>query len=157
MARTRRPKVPQGPLRPFQVQLVGISVEEIRTSRRRRKATDSEKPRIESWLSPHPTASQDVGAFRVLAGAEVVHVTGRQAATVRCIVAGYFAYEGDVDARLLTRFQHREAMVLLWPYVRTAVAQVGQMMDLGLPPLPTLDVMGVLSASDEPEAVDDRG
>jgi hypothetical protein len=142
MARTRRPKLPHGPLRPFDVQLVGATVHEIRTSRRRRKRTDSDKPIIESWLQPHLHAGPEEGLFTVLAGADVTHVAGpRQMATVHCSVMGFFSYRGAVSDEMLTRFQHVESMVLLWPYLRAAVAELARMMDTDLPPLPTLDVL----------------
>lgn len=117
------------------------------------QASDRDRPRIESWLLPHASEARDVGGFTVLAGADVTHAWARQCATIRCVVTGYFSYEGEVDPELLARFQHREAMVLLWPYVRAAVGEIGRMMDIELPPLPTLDVLEVLSGpAEEPEA-----
>jgi hypothetical protein len=154
MARTRRPKLPHGPLRPFDIQLAGATVHEIRTSRRRRKRTDSDKPIIESWLQPHLPPGAEEGLFTVLAGADVTHAAGpRQMATVRCSVMGYFSYNGPVSDEMMTRFQHVESMVLLWPYLRAAVAEIARMMDSDLPPLPTLDVLKELQREPGKEQV----
>ena len=151
---SRRRRVVQGPPKPFDVQLVGVSVHEIRTGRRKRRRTDQERPVVESWLQPHSGAANDDGVFTVIAGVDVTYAVGDQAATIRCGVVGLFRHEAEVAPELLARFQHREAMILLWPYVRAAVGEIGHMMDLGLPPLPTLDVLALIDAAESEEQID---
>jgi hypothetical protein len=104
---------------------------------------------VDSWLQPHDRTTPEPGVFTVLAGADVTHVVRDQAVTVHCVVIGLFSHGEEVSPSLLRRFQHHEAMVLLWPYLRAAVGEIGHMMDLGLPPLPTLDVLKVLQATEQ--------
>lgn len=141
-------RVPQPPPKPFDVQLVGVSVYDIRTRRRRRRRADADRPIVESWLQPHEPVAADEGVFTVLAGADVRYAVSDQAVTIHCAVVGLFRHEANVSEQLLARFQHRESLVLLWPYVRAAVGEIGHMMDLGLPPLPTLDVMALIESAE---------
>ncbi len=136
----RRRKIPQGPAKPFAVQLVDVQVQEISTKRRRYRATDGDKPQVDAWLTPLDAADTLPG-FAVIAGADVsCPIDGRNTAVVHLSVLGIFQALEEVKPELLERFQHLEAMVLLWPYVRTHVGSVTKMMNVTMAPLPTLDV-----------------
>jgi preprotein translocase subunit SecB len=142
--RKRRRKIPQGPAKPFAVQLVDVQVQEISTKRRRHRASDGDKPQVDAWLTPLD-ASETLPGFAVIAGADVTcPIDGRNTAAVRLSVLGIFEALEDVRPELLERFQHADAMVLLWPYVRTHVGSVTKMMNIIMAPLPTLDVQQMI-------------
>lgn len=143
-SRRRARRIPQGPTKPFAVQLVDVQVQEITTKRRRHRAADGDKPQVEAWLTPLE-ASDTLPAFAVIAGADVTcPIDGRTTAAVRLSVLGIFQALEDVSPALLTRFQEVEALALLWPYVRTHVGSVTKMMNLVMAPLPTLDVQQII-------------
>jgi hypothetical protein len=65
---------------------------------------------------------------------------------IRCSTQGHFAAAdkaptNDEDA---AQFRERDSAVLIWPYARAQVAEFVRMMNLSLPPLPTVDVRRAL-------------
>ncbi len=143
--RRRRSRIPQGPAKPFAVQLVDVQVQEISTKRRRRRTSDGDRPQVDAWLTPLD-ASETLPGFAVIAGADVTcPVDGKNTAAVRLSVLGIFQALEEVRPELLERFQHVEALILLWPYVRTHVGSVAKMMNLTMAPLPTLDVQQMIA------------
>lgn len=99
---------------------------------------------MDAWLTPLD-ASETLPGFAVIAGADVTcPIDGRNTAAVRLSVLGIFEALEDVKPELLERFQHADAMVLLWPYVRTHVGSVTKMMNIIMAPLPTLDVQQMI-------------
>lgn len=72
--------------------------------------------------------------------------------TVEAAVIGQFLSAKQWKKADLERFGQREAVSLLWPYLRSYVGQLGHMTGLSLPALPTLDVQALLALAVKPVA-----
>lgn len=75
---------------------------------------------------------------------------GELVLTVECAVIGVFLSETAITAE---EFSPREAMAVLWPYVRATVGELTRMTGLPVPPIPTLDVVRMMTATSAPPAV----
>lgn len=97
-----------------------------------------------------PTDDLSGAAFRALL---------RVAATYRfregafCVVTaasmGVFQEVGELDEAARRQFRKEDCAVLLWPYARSYVGQLAQMMGIHMPLLPTLDVRQVIATDRE--------
>lgn len=72
---------------------------------------------------------------------------GVPTADLRCSVGGVFRAEPP-DAAVMGRFGVREAVVLIYPYLRASVGQIWRISGTQMPPLPTLDTVILLSVLD---------
>lgn len=56
----------------------------------------------------------------------------------RVTVQGYFVSETRIDQALYDGFVEQTPLVLLWPYARAYLSQLGALLAVPMPPLPTL-------------------
>ena len=63
------------------------------------------------------------------------------------VVQGDFVSEFPIDDALYQRYMNFTPVALLWPYARAYVAQLSAMLGVQIPPLPSLDVIGGMSAA----------
>jgi hypothetical protein len=73
-------------------------------------------------------------------------------ATLDLVVHGAFASEAPVADVEFEAFTEHTPLVMLWPYARSYFADLGRMMGVTLPPLPTLDASAPTDEEAEPEA-----
>jgi hypothetical protein len=138
---------PELPAVRYAVQLTDAYVVEL--SARRRLTADSEE--LESGTievaQPESHREDDGRHFSVVWRAGVTAPLMGVAAEIACAIEGQFSSEEPLSEEDFNQFRSREAFVLLWPYVRTAVGEAGRMLGLAMPPLPTVDVRSILGAS----------
>jgi preprotein translocase subunit SecB len=138
----------------FSVQLREAYVYEVSVTRRERTESEEAEPSLQA--GPGAFNRDDAQhRFSVLVGGDIQFPFGdglKAVAQVKCSVLGVFTYTGQPDEELLRVFPSREGLIILWPYLRAAVAQVAGMTGLQLPPIPTLDVMATLGNA--PESVE---
>ena len=150
---------PQGPVQGFSVQLREAYLYELSVTRRERVDTDTREASLQAGPGAHSRDDAN-HRFSVLVGGDIQFPFGdglNAIAEVKCAVLGVFTYVGDPDEDLLAIFPGREGLIILWPYLRSAVAQVAGMTGLQLPPVPTLDVMATLARPEEPPAAIEGG
>jgi preprotein translocase subunit SecB len=145
-------EIGQTPVSGFVIQLTQVYVYEARVTRRTRQRGDALTLDAKVLRSQR---EKEGGVFHVLVGATVLLPIGthpRGAAEFECSVNGTFRYmgKGVLDEALCKRFIDKEALILLWPYVRAATSELARMAELPLPLLPVLDVTRVVAA---PETV----
>ena len=132
----------------FGVELRQAFVYELGVSRRARTEADDDKPSL--GVGPQAFShDSDKNTLTVLIGGEIRFPFGEDAvamADVKCSVFGVFSYHGQMDPEVLRVFPTREGLIILWPYLRSGIAQIAGMTGLQLPPLPTLDVVALTNA-----------
>jgi preprotein translocase subunit SecB len=133
----------------FPIQLRQAYVYEARISRRARQKGDSKNPTLDAQIQgsvPDPAG----GSFNVVLGANVTMPFGARPllglAEFSCSVIGRFEHSEPLPEDLRERFCQKEALILLWPYLRGSLSELTRMAELPIPPLPTLDVSRVVAA-----------
>ncbi len=135
---------PQDPALPlFSTQLRDAYLFEASIKRREKQPEDASAPTLNATLDP-PRPGSDANSFsqmlRVAIG--VPFNEGAALLELSCTYDGVFASsttpltQAEIDA-----MASRTTMVLLWPYLRAGVAELGRMTGIPVPPLPTLDVL----------------
>jgi preprotein translocase subunit SecB len=135
----------------FPIQLRQAYVYEAQLKRRARQRGDSRNPTLDAQIvgsSPDPAGN----AFNVVLGATVRMPFGARPvlglAEFSCSVIGRFEHSEPVPDDFKERFCQKEALILLWPYLRASMAELTRMAELPIPPLPTLDVSRVVAAGE---------
>jgi preprotein translocase subunit SecB len=131
----------------FAYQLVDVYLTDSRIERRTAEPDDPLQPTFETGL-----ASED-GPKDGPEGAFVAHLhvvvkfrfRDEAVITVAATTTGFFTREGSLESDLAERFKTIDCAVLLWPYARANIGELGRMTNVGLPPLPTVDVRELLS------------
>jgi len=133
----------------FPIQLREAYLYEANVSRRSRQKGDARKPTLDAQIqgaAPDPRG----GAFSVVLGANVTMPFGTPpvpgVATFSCSVIGRFEHPEPLPEDFRERFCQKEALVLLWPYLRASLSELTRMAELPAPPLPTLDVSRIVAA-----------
>ncbi|HVA85949.1 MAG TPA: protein-export chaperone SecB [Candidatus Saccharimonadales bacterium] len=67
---------------------------------------------------------------------------------IEAAVRGVFALGSGVDNDFLEAFTKREALVLLWPYLRSTIADIAGLTQTSVAPLPTLDVAQLMELAE---------
>jgi preprotein translocase subunit SecB len=132
----------------FAFQLVDVYLHDCSITRREALDADPRQPTFETGLT------SDDGALGAPAGAFSAHLKvvinfrfrDEAVITVAATTTGFFVREGSIDDQLVTRFKTLDCAVLLWPYARAHLGELGRMTNVGLPPLPTVDVRSLLTA-----------
>ena len=65
---------------------------------------------------------------------------------VDCATAGHFRSQDPIKEADGREFADNSALVLIYPYLRANIGEIGRMTGLAIPALPTLDVSGTLEA-----------
>jgi preprotein translocase subunit SecB len=129
----------------YPIQLVEAYLYEATIERLEREAASSDEPRL---LTRIMATAEDTAAkqLKVLLEAEVL-VPFRPEAELRLVasVTGVFSWSGRQSKSARKGFLEREAVVLLWPYLRAHVTQLSALTAVKVPNLPTLDVIALLA------------
>jgi preprotein translocase subunit SecB len=133
----------QGEVTPdFGYQLVDVYLYDCSVTRRQVGPDDPERPRFDVELE---SASEGEGFAATLA----VSVTFRHRPEALCelkvAATGVFHQHGTVPDEDERVFRGSDCAVLLWPYARAYVGELGRMLDIDLPPLPVIDVRDALA------------
>jgi hypothetical protein len=143
----------------YAVQLLDAYVVDLVTSRRRLEPEEAQTPEPDTGELEisHPGAerSDDGRHFSVVWKAETRMRMGSVLVTVTCAIEGQFVSDEPLSEDGFLQFRAREAFVLLWPYLRTAVGEAGRMLGMQLPPLPTIAVGSILGAMAAAEVQDE--
>jgi hypothetical protein len=71
-------------------------------------------------------------------------------AELAVVVQGTFTSDADIPDEMYARYTEFTPVALLWPYARAYLAQLASMLGAAIPPLPSLDVLGLGRANEEP-------
>lgn len=125
---------------PFSIQLVEAYVHEMKVARRALDKDESAEPTVRLG-TPSAAMQEDMLGFSVRWTANVTFpLSPELVVDLSCTVTGEFISENAVSDELYDSFQNRESFILLWPYLRAYVGEIGRMVAVELPPLPTVDV-----------------
>ncbi|MDP2350451.1 MAG: hypothetical protein Q8M74_04765 [Chloroflexota bacterium] len=132
----------------FGVQLTDAYLYETEVKRGPRPPDAPEQPSLEIGIRGH-IVDDDQRGIRVVLGARVgIPFKDNEAlATIDCSVLGVFASSTPIRADYVETFVQREALVLLYPYLRSVVGELGRLISLPAPPLPTLDVLAMVGSA----------
>ena len=131
------------------VQMLDAYVHEVHLERRDRVDGDPPGLALEVGIAGQTQPGGESSVFAVILQAHVVAPFNEDRATadLRCSVTGVFRID-DPSAVDQGRFSSREAVVLIYPYLRASVGQVWRMSGITVPPMPTLDTVALLAAID---------
>lgn len=131
------------------VQMLDAYVHEMHLERRDRVAGDPPGLALEVSIAGQTEPDGGSSVFAVILQAHVLAPFNEDRATadLRCSVTGIFRVD-DPSAVDQGRFSSREAVVLIYPYLRASVGQVWRMTGITIPPMPTLDTVALLAAID---------
>jgi len=89
--------------------------------------------------------ADDNQSMILILGATVRHQFRPEAiAELDVSAAGLFVAREPMDMETAREFSEGNALVLLWPYLRSYIAMTAAAMQIELPPLPVLDASAVL-------------
>ena len=86
----------------------------------------------------------------VSADVKVPYRSGEADLHLHAATLGEFASLEPIEVEVADQFAKRDAVVLLFPYLRAFVGELGRMTGLGVPPLPTLDVTEFMAQAEPP-------
>ena len=135
----------------FPVQLVDVRCATVHGEHEQKPADAlTEEAAVRLGITPLDEARR---AFRVRLDVQVnaPSPADDQYAELLVVVQGGFASEADISDELYASYVEFTPVALLWPYARAYLAQVAAMLGIAIPPLPSLDVLG-LGRSAEPDA-----
>jgi len=131
----------------YVIQVSGVRVYEFTARRTPNGPDDPAGPgepdiRLEllrDWVAP------DRKRFRVVYAIHLRHQYNRtQTLNLDCSIEAGFTTTAPIGARRFSTFREREALVLLWPYLRATLSELTRLLEVRLPPLPMLDVRKVV-------------
>jgi hypothetical protein len=124
----------------------------VRRINRRSKAKEA-RPTLDTTVLGH-TVENDGRDLAVLLQGEVrMPYREIKEIVIRCSVLGQFRSGSPVSGAQVEAFANRDAIVLLYPYLRAMTGEIGRMTGLPVPPLPTMDVTQFIAThKDEPAA-----
>ena len=129
----------------YGVQLVELDPLDARLLRREKRERDPDGPTLEASLGGwHADEDQKTVDVIVAVKTLVPYRDGDYYLELDCSVNGRFV---SAEARLPVfwdAFAGREALAVLWPYLRAAAGELGRMTGLPVPVLPTLDVGAIV-------------
>lgn len=131
----------------YGVQLVDAYLLEGQVSRRAKTEGEDEEPTLEA--SPGPSQISDDGKAldaSVAVKVAVPYRDGQFRLQIDCSINGRFVSVDPRASMFWDAFAAREALAVLWPYLRAATAELGRMTGLRVPLLPTLDVKAIVPA-----------
>lgn len=132
-----------------QFKLVDAYTYEIQLSRRGHEAGDPiDRPGLAvGVVGRSPTLTDDRHVVIISAEVRAPYNDNKAMAMLNCSVAGVFQITDpalDLDV-----FTTREAVVLIYPYLRSTVGQIWRLAALTFPPLPVLDLLQTIQVLDE--------
>lgn len=127
------------PVPAFPIQLADVYLYDCTVVRRDVTKDDPTQPTFLTSLDAHD--QEDLDGFVVQLSIEVgFRFRDEAVAQINARVNGVFVRIGPLDADEENRFREADSAILLWPYARAIVGDIARAMDIGLPPLPTVDV-----------------
>lgn len=127
----------------FPIQLVEVHCATVRAQHKNKdEAASTEEAGFRLSLTPLDGARRAFGA-RLDVGITTPSNIEDELADLFVVVQGTFTSENEIDDDLYARFIEFTPVVLLWPYARAYMGQLAMMLGLVIPPLPSLDVLGL--------------
>jgi preprotein translocase subunit SecB len=132
---------PEGPeLQPYPIQLVAAFC--VETSGKRQSLPEGDPPEPQFAVTLARTELDSTGtSFSCRLTVEASIPVAGLMAECRVVVQGDYASAEPIAVELLERFAGYTATVMLWPYARAYVGDIGRQLALPIPPLPTLDAL----------------
>jgi preprotein translocase subunit SecB len=133
----------------YPIRLVAVFCLDLRASRAGELPGKPGEVRVEVARSDRSEDSRTFSCrLKVVASYTVLDV---EPAFVEVTVQGNFESDEPLSDALYEAFTAFTPVSLLWPYARAYTANLGQMLGVGLPPLPTLDTAALGNASGQSE------
>lgn len=132
---------PEGPeLQQYPIQLVAAFC--VETSGKRQSAPEGETPDPQFVVSLARTElDESATSFSCRLTVEASIPVAGLVAECKVVVQGDYASAEPIASDLFERFAAYTATVMLWPYARAYIGDIGRQLALPLPPLPTLDAL----------------
>lgn len=134
------------PIPQYRIRLAEAYLYEARVRRSaRRRPASSAKPTLKTSLAEW-SVEDDGHTILVTIDAEVrmPYRGGASDLVLNASTLGQFRSPDAIEEDAAAAFAGSEAVVLLFPYLRAMVGEIGRLTGLGVPPLPTLDVVEFL-------------
>lgn len=142
---------------PFPFQLQDVRVFEISAQIQEAEEEREGPTAVEVGLSTDdspPDADEFGLLLRFVTG--IPFGSGREY-SILIAIEGRFEVTTDIatiDSGLLERFKSRDAIILLWPYLRQTFHDLTVRMRLDVPPLPVIDARALVEEPDSSEVAD---
>lgn len=135
----------------YGVQLVDAYLLQAQVLRRPRREGDEDGPTLEATLAGSEI-SEDAKTFHVSISANVntPYREGAYFLQIECTMNGRFESPEPKALGFWESFAGREALAMLWPFVRSNAWELGRMTGLPVPMLPTLDVKAIVPPRGSP-------
>ena len=145
-----------GPSITFPIQMANAYLHELHITRTV-EPIRSEGPTLDPSIVGH-SLSPDGRTLTLLLRAKVRASFRPEAfATIDCTMMGVFQAEAPIDAARAGGFSVRVGLVLLWPYLRSTIADMAAHLQIDFPTLPTLDVTQLLNiVADQTRDIQER-
>jgi preprotein translocase subunit SecB len=140
-------EVPHTNLPAFHLQLVDAYLYHASVARvSNPSANTTDPPTLE--VRPESASTQEDDRVLVVVIGAKVGVAFREGhrLEIDCATAGHFRSERPITEAEGREFTENSALVLIYPYLRAHVGELGRMSGIHVPPLPTLDVSASLTA-----------
>jgi preprotein translocase subunit SecB len=135
----------QLPLRTYSIQLQDAYVYEAGI-RRDARPSDLQSARFDPTLRAIVIPAGGKRLAIALTGVVTFPFSEAGLLIVECTISGQFVAASRKKKAELEAFARREAVLLLWPYLRGAIGQLAQLTGIQVPPLPIVDVLEMLRA-----------
>ncbi len=131
----------------YDVQLRDAYMLDATVSRRPKEESDTDSPALDGSVRAVAIAD-DRKALDVGVGVNI-HFPfneGQYTLEVDCTINGRFEASDAKPSGYWEAFAYKEAIALIWPYLRSTAGELGRLTGLSVPILPTVDVMGLIGA-----------
>jgi preprotein translocase subunit SecB len=143
----------EAPPKLYPIQLVEVHCATVRAEYKNKgEVAPSEEVAVRLAITPLDDSRRAFGCRLEVGSTVPSALIEDEVADVFVVVQGTFNSESEIDDDLYATFIQFTPVALLWPYARAYVAQIAQMVGLMIPPLPSLDVLGLGNQGNEADS-----
>ena len=132
------------------IQFASVYLYDLRATRTALAAgTPPSEPEFEPSIAHYELSDDNLRLIVILRGIATVQFRETAKATVDASVLGEFKSAAPIDIDAARQFAYKDAMLLLWPYLRAQVANTAVAMQVEFPPVPIISAAGLLQLINE--------
>jgi len=132
---------------PIQLKLAYLHEVELKREVVARGTT--KEPELDPGVRAFERAPDGRGLAAIIGATVVFQYRETAVAKLNCAVLGEFVSSRPLEEEEARRFAQRDAVFILWPYLRAAVSVIAGQSGIDFPTLPTIDAGSLLRAIDE--------
>jgi len=121
------------------IQFEGVYVHELHVTRTLVAEGETQEPLFEPSVKHHEVSADRLSFLVLLNGRATYQYRASASATVDCTILGEFRSTDPVTDEQAKEFAQRDALVLLWPYLRAEIGSAAKAMQVPFPPIPIIN------------------